>query len=130
MIFISNFKVIDNLSTKINQEIIFVDLETWKVSEHYTINQKKILNQLGYFNDDFKYIPIMTESFVERRSNFQGYQMKTMTEEVNPFITIDHDFLTPAYFDEKSQTYPIEPRKNISYLDPHSKKRSFDNHAI
>ena len=48
----------------------------------------------------------MTESFVERRSNFQGYQMKTMTEEINPFITIDHDFLTPDYFDEKTQTYP------------------------
>ena len=106
MIFISNFYAIDNLSTKINQEIIFVDIETWKVYEHYIINQKKILNQLGSFNNDFKYAPIMTESFVERRSNFQGYQMKTMTEEVNPFITIDHDFLTPAYFDEKSQTYP------------------------
>ena len=106
MIFISNFYVIDNLSTKINQEVIFVDIETWKVYEHYIINQKKILNQLGSFNNDFKYTPIMTESFVERRSNFQGYQMKTMTEEINPFITIDHDFLTPDYFDEKSQTYP------------------------
>ena len=93
------------MSTKINQEIIFVDIETWKVYEHYIINQKKILNELGSFNDDFKYIPIMTDSFVERRSNFQGYQMKTMTEEVHPFITIDHDFLTPAYFDTKSQTY-------------------------
>ena len=47
----------------------------------------------------------MKESFIERRSNFQGYQMKTMTEEVNLYITIDHDFLTPAYFDKKSQTY-------------------------
>ena len=105
MIFISNFEVIENLSTKINQEIFFVDIETWKVYEHYMINQKKILNQLGSFNDDLKYIPIMTQSFVERRSNFQGYKMKTMTEEVNPFITIDHDFLTPAYFDANSQTY-------------------------
>ena len=105
MIFTSNLYVIDDLSTKINQDINFVDVETWKVYEHYIINQKKILNLLGFFNDDFKYIPIMKESFVERRSNFQGYQMKTMTEEVNPFISIDHDFLTPAYFDAKSQTY-------------------------
>ena len=105
MVFTSNLYVIDDLSTKINQDINFVDVETWKVYEHYTINQKKILNLLGFFNDDFKYIPIMKESFVERRSNFQGYQMKTMTEEVNPFISIDHEFLTPAYFDEKSQTY-------------------------
>ena len=82
-----------------------MDIETWKVYEHYTINQKKILNQLGSFNNDFKYTSIMSESFVERRSNFQGYQMKIMTEEVDPYITIDHDFLTPAYFDEKSQTY-------------------------
>jgi hypothetical protein len=93
------------LSTKINQEILFVDIKTWKVYEHYIINQKKILNQLGSFNDDFKYIPITNQSFVERRSNFQGYKMKTMTEEVNPFISIDHEFLKPAYFDVKSQTY-------------------------
>ena len=105
LIFISNFHVIDNLSTKINQEIIFVDIETWKVYEHYMINQKKILNQLGSFNNDFKYTAIMTESFVERRSNFKGYQMKTMTDEIHPFITINHDFLTQDYFDEQSQTY-------------------------
>ena len=105
MVFISNFYVINDLCTKINQDIRFVDVETWRVYEHYMINKKKILNQLGFFNDDFKYIPIMKESFVERRSNFQGYRMKTMTEEVHPFITIDHDFLTPAYFDAKSQTY-------------------------
>ena len=105
MIFISNFYVIIDLCTKINQDIKFVDVETWKVYEHYIINKKKILNQLGFFNDNFKYISIMKESFVERRSNFQGYQMKTMTEEVHPFITIDHDFLTSAYFDAKSQTY-------------------------
>ena len=97
--------MIDDLSTKIDQDINFVDVETWKVYEHYTINQKKILNLLGVFNDDFKYVPIMKESFIERRSNFQGYEMKTMTEEVHPFITIDHNFLTPAYFDTKSQTY-------------------------
>ena len=82
-----------------------MDVETWKVYEHYIINQKKILNLLGFFNDDFKYIPIIKESFVERRSNFQGYQMKTMTDQLNPYITIDNDFLTPVYFDEKSQTY-------------------------
>ena len=105
IIFISNFYLINDLCTKINQDIKFVDLETWKVYEHYVINKKKILNELGVFNDDFKYIPIMKESFVQRRSNFQGYEMKTMTEEVHPFITIDHDFLTPAYFDTKSQTY-------------------------
>ena len=91
-----------------------MDIETWKVYEHYIINQKKILNQLGSFNNDFKYAPIMTESFVERRSNFQGYQMKTMTGENHPFITIDQDFLTPDYFDEKSQTYPqLSPEKYI-----------------
>ena len=105
MIFTSNLYVIDDLSTKIDQDINFVDVETWKVYEHYTINQKKILNLLGFFNDDFKYIPIMNESFLERRSNFQGYQMKTMTEEVNPFISIDHEFFFFFYFDEKSQTY-------------------------
>ena len=97
--------MIDDLSTKIDQDINFVDVETWKVYEHYTINQKKILNLLGVFNYDFKYVPIIKESFIERRSNFQGYEMKTMTEEVHPFITIDHDFLTPAYFDAKTQTY-------------------------
>ena len=105
LIFGTNFDVIKNIPSQIDQEILFIDIESWKVFENYKINNKKILNQLGYFNDDFNYVSMISESFVERRSDFQGYQMKTMTEEVPPFIVIDHSFLTPHYFDEKSQTY-------------------------
>ena len=102
IIFVNDKIVINDLPTSINQEIRFVNINTWRVYEHYVINKKNIINQLGYFDNDFDYVPLITISFVERRSNFHGYQMMTMTEEVPPFISID---LSSAPFDDKSQTY-------------------------
>ena len=40
IIFIDDMKVLTNLPTKINQDIKFVNLEDWKVYEHYKINDK------------------------------------------------------------------------------------------
>ena len=102
IIFVNDKIVINDLPTSINQEIRFVNINTWRVYEHYVINKKNIINQLGYFDNDFDYVPLITTSFVERRSNLYGYQMKTMTEVVPPFISLD---LSSAPFDDKSQTY-------------------------
>ena len=71
--------MMQNLPTKINQNIQFVDVNTWKVYEHYVTNKKKILNELGFFDHVLHYIPVINSSFEERRSNFQGHQIKVMT---------------------------------------------------
>ena len=72
VIFVDHINVIDELPSKINQDIKFVDTETWMVYEHYTINKMKIKRQIGVFNDFTNYVQTEDLNFNERRSNFQG----------------------------------------------------------
>ena len=46
--------------------------------------------------------------------NFQGYQIKAMTESFSPFITINMNF---AKYDEKSQTYDVTYSVQGLYYD-------------
>ena len=104
MILFDNHEVIDDLPTEINQDIVFVDVETWKVYENYAINDKVIKRQLGFFNNMFKYVPTMKLSFEDRRGNFQGHQMKAMTGHYPPFLSIE---LSSAEYDEMSKTFDV-----------------------
>ena len=104
IIFIDNMKLLTDLQTKINQDIKFVDMQTWKVYEHYKINKRTIKNQLGFFNSVFQYVPLINTTFVERRSDFQDYHMIAMTENSPPFIHFD---LSSATYDETSDTYDV-----------------------
>ena len=72
VIFVDHINVIDELPSKINQDIKFVDTQTWMVYEHYTINKMKIKRQIGFFNDFTNYVQTENLNFNERRSNFQG----------------------------------------------------------
>ena len=90
IIFADNIEVILDLPTKINQDIVFVDVKTWKVYESYAINDKVIKRRLGFFSNSLDYVQTMKLSFEDRRGNFQGYQMKAMTNHYPPFISISH----------------------------------------
>ena len=104
IIFVDNIEVILDLPTKINQDIVFVDVKTWMVYESYAINDKVIKRQLGFFNNTFKYVPTMKLSFEDRRANFHGYQIKAMTEHYPPVLSID---LSSAKYDNLSHTYDV-----------------------
>ena len=86
IIFVYDVKVINNMFSRINQDIKFVDKNTGKVYECYNINKKKILNQLGFFKSSFQYTSINDEPLLKRRGNFQGHKMKAITEMEVPFI--------------------------------------------
>ena len=104
VIFVNNFKEIQDLPSKINQDIKFVDMETWRVYEHYIINDEPIMNQLGFFDNEFQYVLTMKESFLDRRSDFHGYHMRAMTEQTSPYILVD---ISEATYDSKSETYDV-----------------------
>ena len=89
IVFIDKIEMIGELSTRINQDIKFIDITTWKVYEHYTINREIKINQLGFFSSVYQYRPIIKSTFLERRGNFQGYKMKAMTEEIGPYVYYD-----------------------------------------
>ena len=104
IILVDNAEVIDSLPTKINQDILFVDVETRRVYENYAINDEVIKRQLGFFNKLYKYVRTMKLSFEDRRGNFQGYQMKAMTGHYPPFLSIE---LSSAEYDEMSKTFDV-----------------------
>ena len=90
--------------TKINQDVKFIQLDTWRIYEHYVINGQVINQEIGYFDVEFKYIPTMEENLLKRRHTFQGYHMTVMTEKYFPFSYFD---LESASYDDKSQTYDV-----------------------
>ena len=89
IVFIDKIEMMGELSTRINQDIKFIDITTWKVYEHYTINREIKINQLGFFSSVYQYRHIIKSTFLERRGNFQGYKMKAMTEEIGPYVYFD-----------------------------------------
>ena len=115
IIFIDDMKVLTNLTTKINQDIKFVNQEDWKVYEHYKINDKIIMNELGALDDTFQYIPKLNLSFEERRRNFHRYHLKAMTEEESPYITFSN--FSSTEFDQQSQTYDVTKSVQGMYYD-------------
>ena len=104
IIFADNSEVILDLPTKINQDIVFVDVKTWMVYESYAINDKVIKRQLGFFSNSLVYVQTMKLSFEDRRGNLQGYQMKAMTNHYPPFISISY---FSAKYDEMSKTFEV-----------------------
>ena len=102
IIFVNDTKFIYDLPTKINQNVQFVVVGTWKVYECYAINGIKTMKQLGFFDINFHYIPIATLSFEERRSNFHGYEIKIMAQTSRLTYDLNH-----AILDVKSQTYDV-----------------------
>ena len=115
IIFIDDMKLLTDLQTKINQDIKFVNQEDWKVYECYKINDKIIMNQLGFFDDAFHYQSKLNMIFEERRQNFQGYHLKAMTEKESPYMLFSD--LSKAKFDQKSQTYDVTKSAQGLYYD-------------
>ena len=89
IVFVNGTKVIERLATNINQNIHFVDVNNWKVYEHYEINNRRTMRELGVLNSNFHFIPFTNISFEERRSNFQGYEIIAMTGITAPEVIID-----------------------------------------
>ena len=114
IIFFDEMNQMDELQTRIDQEIIFVNTNSWKVYEHYIINNQKIKKELGVFNSSFHYNPIIKKSYLNRRSNFQGYKLKAMTENSGLFIQIDLNSDT-VQFDNISDTYEVSQSRFWSF---------------
>ena len=114
-IFINNLKAIEGLSTKINQDIQFVNTESWEVYEHYTVNNEKIQTKLGLFDKNFKYIPTTLQPFEQRRGNFQGHHLKAITEQDSPSIKIN--LSSTNYYDEVNQVYDVTENVGGMYYD-------------
>ena len=104
LIFFDQENFDDIQPSKINQDVKFVNLKSRRVYEHYEINGQIINQQLGYFNLDFEYIPLIKQSLLERRNDFRGYHLIAMAETYFPFFYFN---LSLASYEENSQTFDV-----------------------
>ena len=114
LIFFENFDAIVNLSSRINQDVKFIDTKTWMVYEYYSINGKDIMRPLGFFNSSFQYESILTDSLIKRRNNLQGYNLKAMTANNLYDINID---IALAKYDNKIQMYDVTKSTKGKYYE-------------
>ena len=107
VIFIDDMNLMNEAPTKINEEIMFINSKSLYVYEHYTINDHKSRTFLGYFKGfPLKYKAIVKESFLNRRNDFYGYNLKAMTENVGHWIQVNLSSQMVQY-DSKSNTYDV-----------------------
>ena len=115
LIFFENFDAIVNLSSRINQNVKFIDTKTWMVYEHYTINGNEIMRSIGFFNSSsFQYESILPDSIIKRRNNLQGYKLKAMTENYLNDIKVD---MASAKYDNKTQMYDVTQSTTGKYYE-------------
>ena len=50
IIFFDKHEVMMSLPTKINQEILFINSNTWDIYEHYSINGNNVTTPIAFFN--------------------------------------------------------------------------------
>ncbi len=115
--------------SKIHQNIKMLrqtNASEWELSEAYTINGVRVANKLGSYvhvkgrlknEDTIKFLPNdgVVQNFEDRRSNFYGVELKTMTERSRPFLDFLEGF-DKVYFPE-NQTYDVTGYTTGFYAD-------------
>ena len=106
-----SFKAImKNLKIEIDQKIFVIKIPSLEVFETYVINENQIKRKLGRISRNSSKLiwdPTIEKSFIKRRSNFLGKQLKVMTEEYKPTVTLDPNYKRKALYFPQNQTYLV-----------------------
>ena len=74
-------QIYENLKVEIDQMIYFYKMSSEEIFETYFINNKHIKRKLGDVNsNNFLWEKDIQTSFIKRRSNFHGLELKGMVE--------------------------------------------------
>ncbi len=65
-------------NVRVNQRVYFLNPDTGVLSESYTIGAAKIATIIGQFSANGTYNPLATQSFLQRRSNLHGLQLRLL----------------------------------------------------
>ena len=114
---------LNEIDISIGEEVYFLDKNTFKIYEAYTINNVHVIRYLGQFYkidkdlasfsppDDF------VNSFVDRRRDFHGIQLIGMTETWPPYIIIPDNYADHSNYFPENETYDITNIVSGSYID-------------
>ncbi len=104
-----SFLDMETINVRLDQEVLFLDKQSWSLLEVYKVSGTVVQTLLGYFD-----IANMTfnksensKSFVQRRSNFHGLHMIGLSEHEPPESYLDPEFEQLAPFYPGNETYDI-----------------------
>ena len=106
------------LDININQKMFFLDKDTFNLFEAYTINSRKVMQNIGHIRSkDFVWRNGIEPHFEYRRSNFKGTIFKVMTENHGTNIKLDKHYKHKAPFYPQNQTYLVNGFVQGLYFD-------------
>lgn len=104
----------------VDKEIYFLDKNSSKIYEAYSINNIKITRYLGHFHQNGQsFIPAndISNSVMERRGNFYGIELVCMLEPYPPLINLPVDFKSHVSYYSNNQTYDLTNIVTGAYID-------------
>ena len=119
---IQNKEELRHINLSLDAEVYFVDHITFNTYEAYTINNKNITRHLGQFTRKFDLVSFnqaknVDSSFIKRRGNFNGIELKGMTERSVPLVHIPKGFEYKANYFENNQTYDVTDLASGTYIN-------------
>ena len=119
----TNEKELSKLSMEMNQEVYIFDWKSMKLFETYSVNEVKITNVLGQFNQNeasnvwiFYRSILMDELFERRRGNFHGKHLIGMTSEYAPSVVLPKDFEEKVKYYPENETYEVTEFVSGTYI--------------
>ena len=113
-----------------DKEIYFLDKNSLKIYETYTVNEINITRYLGQFDENsqnFITAKNIRKLVIERRGNFYGIELKCMLEHYPPMINLPADFKSHVPYYSNNQTYDVTNIATGAYIDVlHSLEKSYN----
>ena len=97
------------IDASIDKNIILIKVSSMETFEVYSINDNQVVRKLGKFNEAYKFVWAneINRNFIERRSNFLGLQIKTMTEKYANYLILDSRYKEDAPYFANNDTYLV-----------------------
>ena len=116
---------LNTIDISIGEEVYFIDKNTFKIYESYTINNVHVTGYLGQFYEAnrssafFSPANDFIDSFVDRRKDFHGIQLIGMTEEEKQHtnINIPDNFADNSNYFPENETYDVTNIVSGTYIN-------------
>ena len=97
------------IDASIDKNIILIKVSSMETFEVYSINGNQVVRKLGKFNEVYKFVWAneINRNFIERRSNFLGLQLKSMTDGYANFLILNSRYKKDAPYFANNDTYLV-----------------------
>ena len=97
------------IDATIDKNIFIIKVSSKETFEVYSINGNQVVRKLGHFNEVYKFVWAneINDNLINRRSNFLGLQLKSMTDWGANFVILDSRYKKNAPYFANNDTYLV-----------------------